>query len=90
MFGEIIKNRVKLVKLFKIKTRIKITKDLFMEQELNFGEIKLAGSNSLTQALEIPHYCAWLAFYISELNGEDPGPEPWILKLKSELSQPVH
>jgi len=74
----------------RIKTRIKITKDLFMEQELNFGEIKLAGSNSLTQALEIPHYCAWLAFYISELNGEDPGPEPWILKLKSELSQPVH
>ncbi len=74
----------------RIKTRIKITKDLFMEQELNFGEIKLASSNSLTQALEIPHYCAWLAFYISELNGEDPGPEPWILKLKSELSQPVH
>ncbi|KKR57162.1 MAG: Bifunctional phosphoglucose/phosphomannose isomerase [Candidatus Woesebacteria bacterium GW2011_GWC2_40_30] len=74
----------------RIKTRIKITKDLFAEQELNFGEIKLTGSNSLTQAFEIPHYCAWLAFYISELNGEDPGPEPWILKLKSELSQPVH
>ncbi len=74
----------------KIKTRIKITKDLFMKQELNLGEIKLAGSNSLTQAFEIPHYCAWLAFYLSELNGEDPGPEPWILKLKSELSQPVH
>lgn len=74
----------------RIKTRIKITKDLFMEQELNFGEIKLAGSSPLTQALEIPHYCAWLAFYFSELNGEDPGPEPWILRLKGELSQPVH
>jgi hypothetical protein len=74
----------------KIKTRIKITKDLFIEQGLNFGEMKLAGSNSLTQSLEIPHFCAWLAFYISDLNGVDPGPEPWILKLKDLLSQPLH
>ena len=74
----------------RIKTRIKITKDLFTEQDLNFGEMKLTGSTPLTQAFEIPHYCAWLAFYISELNGEDPGPEPWIIKLKESLSQPVH
>ncbi len=74
----------------RIKTRIKITKDLFTEQKLNFDEMKLTGSTALTQALEIPHYCAWLAFFLSELNGEDPGPEPWILKLKDSLSQPVH
>lgn len=74
----------------RIKTRIKITKDLFTEQRLNFGEMKIVGSNPLTQALEVSHYCAWVAFYLSELNGEDPGPEPWILKLKDLLSQPVH
>jgi glucose/mannose-6-phosphate isomerase len=74
----------------RIKTRIKITEELFTEQKLNFGEMKLTGSNFLTQALEIPHYAAWLAFYISELNNEDPGPEPWIIKLKESLSQPVH
>lgn len=74
----------------RIKTRIKITEELFTEQKLNFGEVKLTGSNFLTQALEIPHFAAWLAFYISELNNEDPGPEPWIIKLKESLSQPVH
>lgn len=74
----------------RIKTRIKITENLFVEQKLNFGEMKLTGSTPLVQAFEIPHYCAWLAFYLSELNGEDPGPEPWIIKLKESLSQPVH
>ncbi|MGA3292015.1 MAG: SIS domain-containing protein [Candidatus Microgenomates bacterium] len=70
----------------RIKTRIKISEDLFTEQKLNFGEMKLSGSNFLTQALEIPHFCAWLAFRLSELNGLDPGPEPWIIKLKESLS----
>jgi glucose/mannose-6-phosphate isomerase len=74
----------------RIKTRIEITESLFNEQELMFGEMKLKGTSFLTQALEIPHFCAWLAFYISDLNGEDPGPEPWIIKLKESLSQPVH
>ena len=74
----------------RIKTRIEITENLFTEQKLVFEEMKLSGQNFLTQALEIPHFCSWLAFYLSDLNGQDPGPEPWIIKLKESLSQPVH
>ena len=74
----------------RVKTRIDITKELFNTQNLKYGEFKLQGKTKLTQSLETPHFCAWVALNISLLNGEDPGPEPWIIKLKESLSQPVH
>jgi len=74
----------------RVKTRINVTKELFDTQKVKYGEFKLQGKTKLTQSLEIPHFCAWVALNISLLNGEDPGPEPWILKLKESLSQPVH
>jgi len=74
----------------RVKTRIDVTKALFDTQKLKFGQFKLQGKTKLTQSLEISHFCAWVALNISFLNGEDPGPEPWIIKLKESLSQPVH
>ncbi len=74
----------------RVKTRIGVTKDLFETQQLKYGEFKLQGKSALTQSLEIPHFCAWVSLNISFLNGEDPGPEPWIIELKNKLSQPVH
>lgn len=74
----------------RIKLRYKITKDLFAEQGLDFKFYILNSSTKLSQALEIPHYCAWLGYHLSINRNEDPGPEPWIIKLKEALSQPVH
>ncbi|OGZ28043.1 MAG: hypothetical protein A2427_00810 [Candidatus Nealsonbacteria bacterium RIFOXYC1_FULL_40_7] len=74
----------------RVKKRIDVTKELFDTQKLKYGEFKLQGKTKLTQSLEIPHFCAWVALNTSFLNGEDPGPEPWIIKLKESLSQPVH
>jgi glucose/mannose-6-phosphate isomerase len=74
----------------RVKTRINVTKEIFDTQKLKYGEFKLQGKTKFTQALEIPHFCAWIAFNLSLLNGEDPGPEPWIITLKEKLSQPVH
>ena len=74
----------------RVKTRITITKELFDTQNLKYGEFRLQGKTKLTQALEIPHFCAWVALNLSFLNNVDPGPEPWITKLKEKLSQPVH
>jgi glucose/mannose-6-phosphate isomerase len=74
----------------RVKTRINVTKELFDTQKLKYEEFKLQGKTKLTQALEIPHFCAWVALNLSFLNGEDPGPEPWIIKLKEKLSQPLH
>lgn len=74
----------------RVKTRIVITKELFDTQKLKYGEFKLQGKTKLTQSLEIPHFCAWVALNLSFLNNVDPGPELWIVELKNKLSQPVH
>lgn len=70
--------------------RYVVTKKVLEEQGLQYKTYQLKGKTKLVQALELPHYCAWLGFYLSMLDNVDPGPEPWILKLKSELSQPLH
>lgn len=71
----------------RVKLRYKITKDIFAEQGLNTMTYGLGTSSVLSQSLELAHYCAWLGFYISILDDTDPGPEPWILKLKDALSK---
>ena len=70
--------------------RYSVTKKVMNEQKLNYKTYTLKGKTKLTQSLELPYYSAWIGFYLSMLDGVDPGPEPWILKLKGELSQPVH
>lgn len=74
----------------RVTLRYVVTKKVFEEQGLSYQTYQLKGKSRLTQALELPHYCAWIGFYLSMLDGVDPGPEPWILKLKSDLSQPLH
>jgi glucose/mannose-6-phosphate isomerase len=74
----------------RVKLRFEVTRKVFDEQKLFYQIYTLQGKTRLTQVIELPHFCAWLGFYTSMLEDTDPGPEPWILKLKSELSQPVH
>lgn len=74
----------------RVKLRYSVTKKVMDEQKLKYQTYELKGKNKLVQALELPHYCAWIGFYLSMLDNVDPGPEPWILKLKSDLSQPLH
>jgi len=74
----------------KIKLRFKVTKQLMQEMNANFLSYKLLGSNFLVQSLELAHFGAWLGLYLSKLRHEDPGPEPWIIKLKEAMGQPVH
>lgn len=74
----------------RVKLRFEITKELLDKQGLMHSSYKLMGTNELTQTMELAHYCAWLGFNISMLDNIDPGPEPWIIELKTRLSQPVH
>lgn len=74
----------------RVKLRYQITKNIFSEQNLSTMSYVLSTSSVLAQSLELAHYCAWLGFYLSILDDTNPGPEPWILKLKSALSQPLH
>jgi glucose/mannose-6-phosphate isomerase len=74
----------------RVQKRFRITKGILDEMGLEHATYELRGKTKLAQALELPHYCGWLGFYISMLDGTDPGPEPWIVKLKDSLAQPVH
>lgn len=74
----------------RVLLRYEITKDILKDQGINFESYKLKSQTLLGQLLELAHYCAWVGFYISILDDCDPGPEPWIIKLKSALSQPTH
>jgi len=70
----------------RVLTRFKITAGIFKEQGLEFNDYSLEGSTKLVQVMELPHFCAWVGFYLSALQNTDPGPEPWITKLKESLS----
>ena len=74
----------------RVKLRYKITKEIFERQGLSAISHKLTTSTKLSQALELAYFCASVAFEISMLDNVDPGPEPWIIELKTKLSQPVH
>ncbi|WKZ25858.1 MAG: SIS domain-containing protein [bacterium] len=74
----------------RVQLRYRITKDIFAEQNLNTFTYTLSTTSVLSQSLELAHYCAWVGFYISILDDTDPGPEPWILKLKSSLSKSIN
>ena len=74
----------------RVLTRYKVTGQIFKEQGLDFKSYALKGTTKLAQGLELPHYAAWIGFYLSILQNTDPGPEPWIIKLKESLAQPVH
>jgi glucose/mannose-6-phosphate isomerase len=70
----------------RVLTRFKVTAGIFREQGLKFSDYSLKGSTKLVQSLELSHFCAWVGFYLSVLQNTDPGPEPWIIKLKESLS----
>ncbi|KKQ91684.1 MAG: Bifunctional phosphoglucose/phosphomannose isomerase [Microgenomates group bacterium GW2011_GWC1_39_7b] len=74
----------------RVKLRYGVTKELFEKQGLSYKSYELRCKSELSQALEIPHLCAWIGYYLSILEGVDPGPEPWIIELKNKLFQPVH
>lgn len=70
----------------RVLTRYKITARILKEQKLDFSHHTLKGSNRLVQALEIPYFCAWVGYDLAILDNKDPGPEPWITKLKDALA----
>lgn len=74
----------------RIKLRYEITKKLMREMGVKYLSYELKGPSYLAQALELAHFGSALGYNLSLLRSDDPGPEPWILKLKDSLSQPLH
>jgi len=74
----------------RVSKRFEATKRIMDEMNLKYKTREVKGETLLTQCLEIPYFCALVAYNLSLLQKEDPGPEPWIIKLKKELGQPTH
>lgn len=74
----------------RVNQRYEITQKILDEMGLSYKTYELKSKTKFGQAIELAHYCAWLGFYLSMLDDTDPGPEPWILKLKDSLAQPLH
>lgn len=70
--------------------RYEVTQGILDEMKLEYKTYQLKSKTKFGQAIELAHYCAWIGFYLSMLDDSDPGPEPWILKLKDSLAQPLH
>jgi len=69
-----------------VKIRYPITEKIIQEHDTPTFTYNLQSKSRLAQALEIIQLGGFTAAYLSFLNHQDPGPEPWILKLKKQLA----
>lgn len=70
----------------RIKQRYQITQKILKKLKITTKTYQVHNQNLITQALEVIWLGGLTAYYLSLLNKQDPGPEPWILYLKKELA----
>jgi glucose/mannose-6-phosphate isomerase len=71
----------------RIRARYPITRNIISDQEFGTPTYKPESNSKLTEAVEVVAFTSYVALYLSLLNTVDPGPNPWVDRLKSELSQ---
>ncbi|HUS52307.1 MAG TPA: SIS domain-containing protein [Candidatus Bathyarchaeia archaeon] len=71
----------------RVKIRYPITQKLLKKQGFFVAEYNLKSKNKLGQIFETVQLGGLVSFYLSILNNEDPGWEPWIPFLKKELAK---
>ena len=71
----------------RVKRRFEITKKILDEMDISHMSYVLRATDTLGQSLELAHYCAWVGYHLSLLQNTDPGPEPWIMRLKQSLTK---
>ena len=67
--------------------RYQISQQLLNQQKIKNWEYALQSQNKLAQVLEIVQLGGLTAVYLSFLNQQDPGPEPWIIYFKKSLKK---
>lgn len=66
--------------------RFKITKKLLTQRGFTYTEFQPQSTTKLNQAFETLAFTSYLALYLSILNEENPGPNPWVDYFKNKLS----
>jgi len=69
-----------------IKKRMEVVKQIIKKQGYLVSEIKPESSDPMTESFETILFGEFLSFYLSVLNGIDPGPIPWVNYLKDKIS----
>lgn len=71
----------------RVDLRYQVTQKVLTKQKIKWGECILKASGKLAEAFEVIQLGGFVSVYLSILNQQDPGPEPWILYLKKELKK---
>ena len=70
----------------RVKIRYPITQKIIQKIGSKTYQYQVQSLSKLAQALEIIQLGGFTALYLSALNSQDPGPEPWIIFLKKQLA----
>lgn len=68
-----------------VKKRYPVTEDVLTRQKIGFTEVNLTGPSHLFEAMELIHMGGFVSYYLSQGNGVDPGPVPWVDYFKDQL-----
>lgn len=70
----------------KVKLRYPVTQEVIAQNGIQAGKYRTQTTTKLSQALEVLALGAYVAFYLSMLEGIDPAPIPWVDFFKEKLS----
>lgn len=70
----------------RLKAHYQVTSQILKKIKANIQIYQPEGRTKLSQVFEIVQLGGFVSVYLSFLNNQDPGPEPWILYLKKQLS----
>jgi glucose/mannose-6-phosphate isomerase len=70
-----------------VKKRYPLTMDVVNRQKIPFSHLHLTGPSRFFETLELVQTGEFISFFLSQLNGVDPGPVPWVDYFKDTLSK---
>ena len=68
-----------------VKKRYPVTAEVLTRQKIGLTEINITGPSRLFEAMELIQMGGFVSFYLSQINGVDPGPIPWVDYFKDQL-----
>lgn len=70
-----------------VQRRYPITTTVFGKQKIKHLTIPALGVNTFFESMYLVQLSSYISFYVSQLNGTDPGPIPWVDYFKEEISK---
>ncbi len=68
-----------------VRKRYPLTRQIITKHHIPVYDLPIAGPNPVFEALDVIQSGAYLAYYLSQEYGIDPGPIPWVDWFKDEL-----